>query len=224
MRLTNQCSVVVLITLLLTGGTGFAQNRRMGRNGQMGDDSGSIGQFHAGTPSDQQLWMAAFNGQMDQVRAALDQGADVNFRGKGNVTPLVAAARNGHFDVIKYLVEHGADINKRDNVREKSALLAAAFKGHYDIAEYLIEHGADINAQGVNGWTPLHDAAFVGNFRTVKLLVDHGARLDVPNNAGKTALEMAELGRVHGPRQGVSTASPEEYQQTIDYLQSHMKQ
>ena len=209
--------------MLLVTGTLVAQYGGMGRNRRGGDDSGNIGQFQGGSAADKQLWMASFNGQLDEVKAALAQGADANFRGKGGVTPLVAAARNGYLDIVKYLVEHGAEVDKRDNVREKSALLAAAFKAHYDVAQYLIEHGADVNAQAVNGWTPLHDAAFVGDFKTVKMLVDHGARLDILNKNGRNALETAEQGRIQAPAHHNSTATPEDYQRTIEYIKSHMK-
>ncbi|MBA3916128.1 MAG: ankyrin repeat domain-containing protein [Acidobacteriales bacterium] len=211
-------SVMGLTTLL------SAQGGRMGQGQRGGDDSGKIGQFQGGSEADRQLWMATFNGQLDQVKSAIAQGADVNFRGKGGVSPIVVAARNGYLEIVQYLVEHGATIDQRDNVREKSALLAAAFKGHSDISAYLIEHGADVNAQAVNGWTPLHDAAFIGDFKTVKMLVDHGARLDIKNQNGRTALQTAEQGRIQAPQHNLTQATPQDYQQTIDYIKSHMKQ
>jgi ankyrin repeat protein len=223
MRLATRISLLAL-ALGIASTLAFAQGGGMGQNRRGGDDSDRIGQFQGGTPADQQLWTATFKGQLDQVKAAIAQGADVNFRGKGGTTPLVVAARNGYFDIAKYLVEQGAQIDKRDNVREKSALLAAAFKGHYDIAEFLIEHGADVNAQAVNGWTPLHDAAFIGDFKTVKMLIDHGARLDIRNNNNAIALQTAEQGRIQAPQHGLTQATPEEYQQVIDYIKSHMKQ
>lgn len=178
-----------------------------------------------GRPSEteKQLWMAAYNGNMDQVQSALEHGASANFKGKGGFTPIVMAARNGHLDVVKYLVEHGADLNKRDNIRRKNALLAAAFKSQDEVAAYLLDHGAEVNAQGVNGWTPLHDAAFVGDYNIVKMLVDHGARLDLKNNGGMTALQCAKMGRVRGRSGNFTNATPEDYTKTIEYLSSHMQ-
>lgn len=181
------------------------------------------GKFHGGSEADHQLWYAAYDGKTDEVRSAIQHGADVNFRGKGNFSPIVIAARNGHLDIVRYLVEHGARVDQRDNNRKKSALLAAAFKGHYDVVQYVVEKGADLDVQAVNGWTPLHDAAYIGNFPIVKLLVDRGARLDLKNERDETALQTAERGQYDAVRRHQTNASPEEYRQVIEYIRSHQR-
>jgi ankyrin repeat protein len=172
---------------------------------------------------DNQVWQGAWDGNVEQVRSAVDKGANVNVRGKGGWAPLLVAARNGHFDVVQYLVEHGADIEQSDNSRDKTPLLAAAFKGHYDIVKYLVDKGAKVNVQAINGWTPLHDAAYVGSVDVVKYLVDHGADLSIRNKDGQTALEAAEFAvKTQNPiRHGRTTASPQDYQEVISYLKSH---
>ncbi|MBZ5600561.1 MAG: ankyrin repeat domain-containing protein [Acidobacteriia bacterium] len=199
----------MLVVCLMT--TAFAQGR--GQKGGFGGASGPDGQ----------LWQAAFDGNLEGVKAALAQGASVNAKGRGGFSALLAASRNGSLEVVRYLVEHGAEVDERNNARDKTPLLAAAFDGHYDIAEYLIEHGANINVQAVNGWTPLHDAAYIGNFQIVKLLVDHGANLSLRNERHETARETAERGQHDAVRRGQTHASPEEYKQTIEYIRSHEK-
>jgi len=182
------------------------------------------GKFHGGSEADHQLWYAAYDGHTDQVISAVEQGADVNFRGKGNYSSIVIAARNGHLDIVRYLVEHGARVDQRDNNRRKSALLAAAFKGHYDVVEYVVNHGAELNVQAVNGWTPLHDAAYIGDFPIVRLLVDRGARLDLKNERHETALQTAERGQYDAVRRRQTNATPEQYRQVIAYIRSHQKE
>jgi ankyrin repeat protein len=205
--------VFLLLTCLLAPLGVVSQTERLEREGR----------FPGGSAADQQLWYAAYDGHMDQVTAAVEQGADVNFRGKGDFSPIVIAARNGHLDIVRYLVERGAKVDQRDNNRKKSALLAAAFKGHYDVVQYVVEKGADLDVQAVNGWTPLHDAAYIGNFEIVKLLVDHGARLDLRNERHETALQTAERGQHDAVRRGQTNASPEEYRQVIEYIREHQK-
>ncbi|MBA3915900.1 MAG: ankyrin repeat domain-containing protein [Acidobacteriales bacterium] len=216
MRSHNGIVLLSLLLCVLYVTPGFAQfGQRQGQRNGPGNLNIS--------PADRQLYQAAFDGDMDGLKAAMQAGANVNSKGRGDFSPLIAAARNGHLDVVKYLVEHGADVDDKDNSRDKTALLAAAFRLHPDIVQYLAEHGADINAQAINGFTPLHDAAFVGDVATVKYLVDKGARLDLKNKHGQTALECAIQGSKMAPAHGRTTATPADYKEVEDYLRAHMK-
>ncbi len=212
MKAVKITSVITLTACMFVAAAAVGQTERLAAEGK----------FHGGSPADHQLWMAAYDGQFDQVKQAVDQGANVNIRGKGGFAPIVIAARNGHLQIVQYLMQHGASIDQRDNNRKKSALLAAAFEGQYDTAAYLVDHGAQINVQAINGWTPLHDAAYIGDSRIVKLLVDHGARLDLKNGRDETPLQTAERGQFDAVRRGNSHASPEEYRETIDYMKSRL--
>lgn len=214
MRLATKCLGLVMLAGLLGVSLVNAQTEKMAAEGRW-----------QGNPSEvnKQLWMGAYYGRLDDVKSALAQGGNPDFKGKGGFTPLVIAARNGHLDIVQYLMEKGAQIDKRDNSRKKSALLAAAFKSQDQVAAYLLDHGADINAQAINGFTPLHDAAWVGDYPLVKMLVERGARTDIKNNDGQTALQCAEIGRGRAPEHGRTNATPEEYQQTVDFLKAHTR-
>jgi ankyrin repeat protein len=55
--------------------------------------------------------VAASEGNVQAVRYLLDEGANVNARGKFGNTPLAEAAYYGHTTVVKELLLRGADIN-----------------------------------------------------------------------------------------------------------------
>jgi ankyrin repeat protein len=60
-----------------------------------------------GTP----LFLAAGEGRLNAVRYLLDEGADVNLRGRDGTTALTEATFYGHQPVIKELLMRGADVN-----------------------------------------------------------------------------------------------------------------
>ena len=61
------------------------------------------------------LLEAAARGEWDEVRSAVEAGADVNATDGKGVTVLMRAARRGNdLDIVRYLVEHGADPARRD--------------------------------------------------------------------------------------------------------------
>ena len=78
---------------------------------------------------------AAARGQTGWLKELLDQGVDVNARGKDGVTPLLWALAQGGKPGFKYLLEHGANPNLQAE-RGDSAMLLGAM--HED-PEYLAE-------------------------------------------------------------------------------------
>lgn len=88
--------------------------------------------------------------------------------------------------------------------------------------------GADPDAQGINGWTPLHDAGFVGKLDVVKALVPPGAKLRLLNENGETPLGTTRRGlqfcQTRDPQcpitQGLTDATQADYQAVISYLMS----
>lgn len=62
------------------------------------------------------LMWAAFYGQVNSAKLLIKSGANVNFRGSVNESPLHLAAANGHHDLVKLLLTYGADANAIDNV------------------------------------------------------------------------------------------------------------
>ena len=82
-------------------------------------------------------------GDINGVKALLDQGADVNESFYGE-TALMLASYYGHIEIVKMLLDRGADVN---TVRGGgwSALSSAASGRHTDIVKLLLDRGADID-------------------------------------------------------------------------------
>ena len=136
------------------------------------------------------LYIAAQDGQPDNVKALLAQGTYVNAKRSDGYTALLVAAENGHADVVKILIDQGADVNTGQDAGA-TALMGAALKGYADIVTALLERGADVNATASNGATALINAAYNGQSDCVKALLKKGADMNIRNSNGRTALMLA---------------------------------
>ena len=132
-------------------------NRRPGRDGDLDE-----------------LMHASMNGRLEQVRALLKKGVDVNAQKSFGGTPLMRAAWGGHLEVAKLLVEKGADVNAK-NKRGETALTQALSnawlgRGQLETAKFLKEQGAKP--------TTLAVAAFVGDVDAVKRFTADGVTVN----------------------------------------------
>ena len=136
------------------------------------------------------IFYAIRDKSLEQIKKAIENGADVNEDREYGSTPLIFAAYEGHLDVIKCLVENGADVNE---ARESgfTPLITAALKGHLDVIGYLVGNGAEVDKADNNGTTPIHIAAQNGRLEVVNLLLENGAKIDNANNHYKTPLNIA---------------------------------
>ncbi|XP_042893803.1 myotrophin-like isoform X2 [Penaeus chinensis] len=96
------------------------------------------------------------NGDLDQVKEAVEKGADVNLAIEGR-PPLCLASDYGQLDVIKYLLDKGANVDSTDK-HGISALLAAIWEGHTQCVKVLLEAGASKTGTAPDGTSYL-DAA-----------------------------------------------------------------
>jgi hypothetical protein len=61
------------------------------------------------------LYRSAGLGRIDEVKALVQKGADVNYlENSAGVTPLRLAANGQHYEVVDFLLNNGARIRKRD--------------------------------------------------------------------------------------------------------------
>ncbi len=137
------------------------------------------------------LHEATRDGDLAQVRALIDAGADLDAQGDNGETPLNTAILEGHVLVASLLIDRGADIQAR-NKGGFTPLHAAAYANVVEIAEKLLSRGADVKDQmNKAGVTPLSVASEEGHPGLVKVLIDHGADLEAGERNGYTPLTRA---------------------------------
>jgi ankyrin repeat protein len=130
---------------------------------------------------------AARYGLLEDMETLFRNGADLNAKRKGGLTPLhEATIFLGMTEVAEFLLSHGARVDLTDD-RGRAALHYASGLGHLEVADLLIAHGANVNIQERWGETPLHWAALEGHLNMVKLLLGKGADANLADNKGETA-------------------------------------
>lgn len=98
---------------------------------------------------DNKLLEAVKQGNIENVKELLSQGADINISDEYGETPLHSAALYGHLDVVKYLVEQGADVDVKNKFWE-TPLDVAENNKYPAIVKYLVEQDADVDAEKDN--------------------------------------------------------------------------
>ena len=81
---------------------------------------------------------AARDGDLEKVRALIDEGAVIDEQSNRGETPLILATLEGQKEVVELLIDKGAAIDGR-NAGGFTPLHAAAYAGDAAIAELLIE-------------------------------------------------------------------------------------
>lgn len=137
----------------------------------------------------EKIVVAAEQGNVEQVQAALQEGASPDAMGP-NSGALHCAAAGGHLAVIEILLAAGANPNIADQ-QSFYPLHLAASKGADKICVLLLKFNADIEVQTHKGGTPLHVAAASGHLEVVQVLLQNGADLEVKDSYGATPLLVA---------------------------------
>lgn len=121
-----------------------------------------------------ELWLAAQEGDIDAIRAALAAGADIEgidfTQHRNGRRALNYAALNNQAEAIKVLLEAGANIQSQNRSRF-TPLHHAAEAGAIDAIKVLLAHGADKRAKMYMGGTPQQIAEFKGHREAALLLV-----------------------------------------------------
>ncbi len=109
------------------------------------------------------LEVAAFEGDIEQVKVMLASGMPVNIKtwedadrvGVPYNTPLSAAVIGGHADLIDFLLDAGAPVNEI-NCKSTTPFIEGVIKGNFEILKKLVAAGADIHQAGEKGNAIFH--------------------------------------------------------------------
>ena len=131
----------------------------------------------------------------------LENGANVDVRGKRDQTPLhnvVLWSHNSVVDAVQFLLTHGADVNARRSGDLCTSLHLAANNGELRVTQLLLDHSADVDSRNSKGQTPLHLVSRLEmslNERNrpgvVRLLIMRGANVNAQDMTRATPLHYA---------------------------------
>jgi beta-lactamase regulating signal transducer with metallopeptidase domain len=126
---------------------------------------------------DQALYEAAKDGDIDQMTALINAGANPNASIQGDGSPLMGAARSGNLAAVRFLLDRGVDPNLP--VRgDGTALIVAARAGQAEVATLLLDRGADLEQVVPGDENALIQASGSGKLNVARLLVSRGANVN----------------------------------------------
>ena len=128
-------------------------------------------------------------GSLEDVREALDHGADIEQRDGYNRTPFLLAVQTGDIAKAELLLQRGASLHATGHCGSPNLFFAIENR-HSAMFDWLLRHGAGIEQTDEFGKNPLRAAAEHDNSSAVRALLARGAKLEVEAN-GETALAAA---------------------------------
>lgn len=129
------------------------------------------------------------NSDINLVKKALEDGANIEARGSNKFTVLILASFFGQKEIVQFLLDNGADIEAE--AIGKTALLHAVNDSRKEIIEILLNNGADTEAKCSFGETALLKASTKGEKEIVQLLLNNEADIEARNESGESALILA---------------------------------
>ncbi len=120
---------------------------------------------------DKKLVSICKKGSVQEIQAALQDGADPNARNEEDRTALMlAAAGNKDAEVVSLLLKAGAKVNETRKDGWTALMEAAAFNRNPKVLSLLLKAGADTKAKNKDGRTALALARAKGNKAAIKVL------------------------------------------------------
>ena len=133
------------------------------------------------TPAESPVADAAQAGDVQQVRALLQQGADANAAQADGLTALHWAAMNDSKEIVDLLLYAGATVKPLTRLGGYTPLHLAARSGRANIVQALLAAGSDPDEFTTTGVTAVHFAAQANSGDAVRILAEHGADMNVPD-------------------------------------------
>ena len=133
------------------------------------------------------------NGNINEIKNAIKDRADVNYTTEQGYTPLFESIFTGNKEIVKTLIEAKAKIDVLGDKNNGPPLVLAARRGDVEIMKLLIEKGGNINIEHKKDRsfdTPLHVASKNKKDNAIEFLVNKEAKLTIENNNFKTPLDI----------------------------------
>lgn len=142
---------------------------------------------------------AIHDGQIEQVRHFIDQGADLKKRDTAGRTALLIAAFQSHESIFEILVAAGSDVNEVE-YSQYDAVTIAAVANDVEMLRLALKLGGNPkNTTSPYQGTALIASAHLGHVQVVNILLEAGSNIDHVNNLGWTALLEAVILGDGGP-------------------------
>lgn len=138
------------------------------------------------------LYLAALDGDEDQIKDLLHAGANINFIFRGR-TALMSAGINGHKNIVSLLLKNQADAKTLGYVTKSfgyTALMLAIEHDRNEIALELLPF-SDVDQMAADGNTALILATKKNNRALVEMLLAAKAHVDLADNDENTPLMWA---------------------------------
>lgn len=137
------------------------------------------------------LFMAAFEGDLETVKNAIENGTDVNITAKNGMSLLIFTIwQNGNPHVVEYLLDNGANPRYRQPSTQWNALVYAAVNGHAEVLKILLDRGLELDEEA-GDWKGLMFAVTYRNHQTAEMLLKAGANINIRDEDKKTPLMRA---------------------------------
>jgi ankyrin repeat protein len=135
---------------------------------------------------DEKLLAAIRNGDVETVKAAIADGANVDATTGAFFSAVELAVVNGSdTTMLEMLLRAGANPNVQDapaNTPLMISLIEPGIIANKGATEMLLKYGADVNFANRNGNTALHIAVEMDSVEFIDLLLKHGANINAKDN------------------------------------------
>lgn len=147
------------------------------------------------------LAVSAYHGDLGQIEALLQAGAQVNEADANGTTALMVAARTGQANIVRRLLEAGADVSPANNAG-LTALHMAVLAENAEVARMLLEKAPQLDQLDQSGFTPLSLAVQHDQPQLVQAFLAAGANPNIALSgtsrlSGLTPLLTAVLHKHH---------------------------
>ncbi|XP_024871481.1 uncharacterized protein LOC112454357 isoform X3 [Temnothorax curvispinosus] len=140
------------------------------------------------TISNQEKMIAALEeGNLENLKNCLKNGADINARSINSWATLHFAAKGSSPEVIKFILDQNLSVDVKD-INGQSPLHIAAAHGRKNIVEFFIKAGLHVDDLDNSLKTPLHVAAQNGHKDTVVVLLKNKANTIAKDETGLSPL------------------------------------